>query len=51
MLAARKNRVAAITNGCADISPIFVAADADDQRIAKEIPAAVNFIPDGLPNI
>ena len=45
---ARKNLVTAITKGCADIKPILVAADAEDQRIANKIPAAVNFIPDRL---
>jgi len=46
-----KKRVTAITNGCADVNPIFVAAEADAHRIAKRIPAAVNFIPDGLNKI
>jgi len=40
-----KKRVTAITKGCADSSPILVAADADDQRMAKKIPAAVSLMP------
>jgi len=40
---ARKKRVTAITKGCADSNPIFVAADADDQRNAKPIPAAISL--------
>ena len=40
-----KKRVTAITNGCADSNPIFVAADADDHRMAKHNPAAASLMP------
>lgn len=40
-----KKRVTAITKGCADSNPILVAAEADDHNIAKQIPAAMSFIP------
>lgn len=39
MAPAIKNLGTAITNGCADCKPIFVAADADDQSMAKKTPA------------
>ena len=43
-MAPMKKRVTAITNGCADSNPILVAAEADDQRMAKKIPAVVSLM-------
>ena len=39
--AATKNLGMATAKGCADCKAIFVAAAADDQKIAKIIPAAI----------
>ena len=43
MAAAKKNLVTAITNGCAVCKPIFVAADADAHKMAKNKPAINNL--------
>ena len=45
IVAPMKKRVTAITKGCADSNPILVAAEADDQRMAKKIPAVVSLMP------
>ena len=38
MAAAMPKRITAITRGCADRSPIFVAVEADAHKIAKDTP-------------
>ena len=42
MVPAKKKRGTAIINGCADSSPILVAAEADAHRKANTIPAVNN---------
>ena len=39
MMLAIKKRVTAITKGWADCKPILVAAEAEDHKMAKQIPA------------
>ena len=39
---ARKKRVTAITNGCANCNPILVVTAAEGHKIAKKNPANMN---------